>query len=62
MRLPEWALILAASEAWGLPPWVIEQEAPALWLDRLEALLAAKEGREISRVVAMLGGRQRKGL
>lgn len=55
MRLPEWALILAAAEAWALPPWVIEQEAPAMWLDRLELLLAARESRELTRAAALWG-------
>ena len=47
MRLPEWALILMAAEAWGLPPWVVEAEAPALWLDRLQLFSMARETREI---------------
>lgn len=33
---------LALAREWGLPPWRIEEEAPALWVDRW---LAVEEAR-----------------
>ena len=39
---PEWYGIEAAAEAWGIPPWVVEDTAPALWVDRFVAMANAK--------------------
>ena len=35
---PDWYTALAAAEAWGLPPWEVE-DAPAVWLDRFTAVV-----------------------
>ena len=39
---PDWYVVEAAAEAWGVPPWVIVSEAPALWLDRFAATKSAE--------------------
>jgi hypothetical protein len=39
---PEWYGVLQMAEAWGVAPWTIEAEAPALWADRFTALHNAK--------------------
>lgn len=31
-----------AAEAWGRPPWEIEEQAPAVWMDRFAAFHNAK--------------------
>ncbi len=33
---------LLAAEQWGVPPWVIEEEAPALWMARWTELHNAR--------------------
>ena len=39
---PEWYVIELAAEAWGCTPWALEEEAPALWIDRFVATANAK--------------------
>lgn len=39
---PEWYTLAAAAEAWGVRPWELEEDAPALWLDRFVALRNAE--------------------
>ena len=39
---PEWYPIAAAAEAWGALPWILEAEAPALWVDRFVAVKNAE--------------------
>ena len=34
---PEWTPALEAAKAWGVPPWTINDDAPALWMDRFVA-------------------------
>lgn len=29
-----WVLVLQAAEEWGVPPWVVERDAPAIWWER----------------------------
>lgn len=31
---PLWATTLAMAEAWGIPPWEVEEHASAEWADR----------------------------
>ena len=35
---PPWYSTLAAAEAWGVTPWQVEEEAPAVWVDRFVAV------------------------
>ena len=46
---PGWYTVLAAAEAWGVPPWVIEEEASAQWIDRFVALLNEVYERDVRR-------------
>ena len=39
---PEWYVLEVAAEAWGVPPWVLEESAPALWLDKFAAVKGAE--------------------
>ena len=39
---PEWRATLEAAKAWGVPPWELEEVAPALWIDRLVADMNAE--------------------
>ena len=36
--------MLDAAEAWGIPPWIVE-DAPLLWMDRYRAWAEAKTER-----------------
>ena len=35
---PVWFTIYVAAETWATPPWVLEEEAPAVWMDRFVAV------------------------
>jgi hypothetical protein len=57
---PAWYTLAAAAEAWGAPPWELEEHAPAIWLDRFVALRNAeadaskpksKAGRGVTRLL-----------
>lgn len=39
---PDWYTVLLAAEAWGAPPWEIEEAASALWIDRFAAVRNAE--------------------
>ena len=43
--MPYWVDILEAAEAWGVPPWILE-DAPLVWMDRRREMAAAKSERE----------------
>lgn len=32
--LPEWAVVLEIAKDWGIPPWQVETEASAEWVER----------------------------
>lgn len=32
--MPWWVLVLMLSESWGIPPWIIEDEANTEWVQR----------------------------
>ena len=36
--------MLAAAEAWGAPPWMIEAGASAVWMDRFVAVTNERAG------------------
>jgi len=36
--MPGWVLVLEAAKEWGVPPWQVEDEAPALWWGRWLAM------------------------
>lgn len=36
--MPEWVPLLEVAKEWGVPPWEIEEEAPAVWLERWRVL------------------------
>lgn len=51
---------LEIAAEWGLPPWQIEAEAPAVWVDRWVALRVARN-EKAKRDSKRGGGRQAKG-
>jgi hypothetical protein len=56
---PEWRTILEAAKAWGVPPWELEETAPALWIDRLVADMNAEaKANEPKRHIGGTGSRE----
>jgi hypothetical protein len=35
--VPWWVPLLEVAEKWHAPPWVIEEDAPQVWMDRWRA-------------------------
>lgn len=44
--VPAWTMFLALAKEWGMPPWRIIEEAPALWVDRWAAVEEARASAE----------------
>jgi len=40
--MPDWAEALEMASEWGIPPWDIEAQVPALWRDRWVAMRNAQ--------------------
>lgn len=53
---PEWYVLAAAAEAWGVPPWELEETAPALWLDRFAAVKGAEAQAANPKKLGVSGG------
>jgi hypothetical protein len=57
---PDWFTTLAAAETWGMPPWLVESEAPAEWMDRFVAVAneRAEAQKRKSKAKGSTGGRR----
>lgn len=43
---PDWYVEAVMAETYGIPPWRVEDEAPAVWVDRFLLLASARAERE----------------
>lgn len=44
--VPEWVVVLEAATEWGVPPWVIDNDASDIWIERWAAYRAEKHRAE----------------
>ncbi len=43
---PDWSLLLEIAEAWGMPPYEIEEKCPTIWISRWVLLRKCKAHRD----------------
>lgn len=40
--MPQWVIVLQMAEAWGVPPWQVEDEMSLMWWERWQTWSAER--------------------